>query len=153
MRRVAPVLVDSATRWCESRAWVDGRGMIGEQIAEAAQGDPRGAFDLLSALLPSGEDARQPYDLLENAPTVIAAALDQDDPDLRGRAEDLLNELGKAGNLEMHQSVTALRRRSLARQFTGSPTSRHPLPFRHAEGCPNRIVLGVVIEISHPLAS
>ena len=89
----------------------DGRGMIGEQIAEAAQDDPRAAFDVLAGLLASGEGAFERYDLIENTPAVLAAALDLDDPDLTERAEALLNELGKAGHLTMLQQVNELRRR------------------------------------------
>ena len=89
----------------------DGRGMIGEQIAEAAKDDPRAAFDVLAGLLASGEGDFARYDLIENTPAVLAAALDLDDPDLTERAEALLNELGKAGHLTMLQRVNELRRR------------------------------------------
>jgi hypothetical protein len=89
----------------------DGRGMIGEQIAEAAKDDPRAAFDVLAGLLASGEGDFARYDLIENTPAVLAAALDLDDPDLTERAEALLNELGRAGHLTMLQRVNELRRR------------------------------------------
>ncbi|TCN27664.1 hypothetical protein EV644_1542 [Kribbella orskensis] len=89
----------------------DGRGMIGEQIAEAAQADPRAAFGVLAALLKSGEGDFERYDLIENAPAVFAAALDVDDVDLTARAEALLNDLGRAGHLTMLQRVNELRAR------------------------------------------
>jgi hypothetical protein len=89
----------------------DGRGMVGEQIAEAAQADPRGAFGALAALLESGEGGFERYDLIANAPAVLAAALDIDDVDLTARAEALLNALGRAGHLTMLQRVNELRAR------------------------------------------
>ena len=85
--------------------------MIGKQIAEAAQDDPRAAFDVLAGMLASGESDFKRHDLITNTPAVLAAVLDLDDPDLTERAEALLNELGKAGHLTMLQRVNELRRR------------------------------------------
>lgn len=90
----------------------DARGMIGEQIAAAASNDPRAAFEVLSALLESGDGEFGRYDLVENAPSVLAAALDVDDPDLTAKADALLNDLGKAGHLTMLQRVNELRVRN-----------------------------------------
>ena len=51
----------------------------------------------------------QKRDLLEAAPTIIAAALDCDDPDAQNAAQSLLDDLGRAGHVHMNRSVAEKR--------------------------------------------
>lgn len=92
---------------------LDTRGMIGEQLAEAAWRFPDLSFDTLDTLLHSGADADgfSKYDLVTDAlPTVLAAALATDDVELRTRARRLMNEYGERGFIELEHQVDEILR-------------------------------------------
>lgn len=87
------------------------RYMVGEDIAKAADVDPRAAFDVTKLLIGTRHNhGRTLYDLSRNAvPTVIARALAVGDDQLRADATILMNDLGEAGNLDLARQVEALR--------------------------------------------
>lgn len=92
---------------------LDTRGVIGEQLAEAARQYPQLAFDTLETLLHSGVDADgfSKYDLVTNAlPTVLATALATDDGELRARARRLMSEHGEKGFIELERQVEEILR-------------------------------------------
>jgi hypothetical protein len=87
-------------------------GMIGEQLAQAAQGSPRAVFDVLAALIRGRREdfPGENYDLAENAaPTALAAALDSGDASLEADARAFMDELGEAGHTDLENRVNALR--------------------------------------------
>lgn len=92
---------------------LDTRGMIGEQLAEAAKQYPELAFDTLETLLDSGADADgfSKYDLVTDAlPTVLASAMATDNSDLGTRARRLMSAYGEKGFIELQRQVEAISR-------------------------------------------
>lgn len=92
---------------------LDTRGMIGEQLADAARQYPELAFDILQTLLHSGVDADgfSKYDLVTDAlPTVLASALSTDDGELKARARRLMSEYGEKGFIELERQVDEILR-------------------------------------------
>ena len=88
-------------------------GMVGEQLAAAANVDPETALGVLEHLLAeiSAENALAHYDLIEHAaPQVLASALDANQTELTKRARRLLNKLGSAGHLDLEKQVNGHRK-------------------------------------------
>lgn len=84
-----------------------GRGMIGKQLAAAAEVDPGRALEALDLLLegPAGEGLMA-LDLSRHAtPLVIARAITSGSADLERRARALMNRLGEAGHLSLESEV------------------------------------------------
>jgi hypothetical protein len=87
-------------------------GMIGDQLAQAAQSNPRAVFDVLAALIRGRQEdfPGENYDLTENAvPLALAAALDSRDASLEVEARVFMDELGEAGHTNLENRVNALR--------------------------------------------
>ncbi len=83
------------------------RGMIGKEVAAAAEVDPRGAFDVLKLLLETrNEHGLGTFDLARNAiPMVIARAIASGDATLESEATNYMNQLGEEGNLALEAEV------------------------------------------------
>jgi len=83
------------------------RYMIGNELAMAADVDPRNALDALKLLLEGKDEAGMvAYDLTRNAvPMVIARAIAWGDHELEQDAVALMNELGERGNLSLEADV------------------------------------------------
>lgn len=83
---------------------------IGQEIAAAADVDPRGALDVLKLLLAGQDDAGMAvHDLMSNAvPTVLARAIASGDDQLKSDAEAYMNELGEKGNLRLEHDVNEI---------------------------------------------
>ena len=80
---------------------------IGEEIAAAADVDPRGAFDALKLLLEGRNDADiTGYSLRRDAvPAVLAKAIASGDSELKRGAELYMNQLGEQGDLGLEAAV------------------------------------------------
>lgn len=83
--------------------------MIGTALAEAAIQFPAQSVSLLAQLLPSRDHAWERYDLIENAPPILAAALDSDDETAHEVARTLMNRLGREGFTDLDESVDKFR--------------------------------------------
>jgi hypothetical protein len=85
-------------------------GMIGEQLAAAAEELPRVALDALTMLLaPDGASGRDNYDLRTHSlAPVIAAALRTSDPQLQADARSLMNHMGERGEIDLERRVNAI---------------------------------------------
>jgi hypothetical protein len=83
------------------------RFMIGKQIANAADVDPRGALEAIKVLLTNPGEAGIPaWDLTRNAvPMVIARAISSADEQLVQDAVRFMNELGENGNTGLEKEV------------------------------------------------
>ena len=82
------------------------RYLIGEDIAIAAEADPRGAFDILKLLLDDAGAAT--YDLSQNAlPIVLSRAINSGDDELASEAVSYMNRLGEKGYLHLDEEVKA----------------------------------------------
>ncbi len=83
---------------------------LGAALAAASVTRPSLTQEALGMMLtPVDTVDWQKRDLLEAAPTIIAAALDCDDPDAQNAAQSLLNDLGRAGHVHMNRSVAEKR--------------------------------------------
>lgn len=85
-------------------------GMIGEQLAVAADELPRVALDALTMLLaPAETPGRDNYDLRTHSlAPVIAAALRASDPRLQADARSLMNHMGERGEIDLERRVNAI---------------------------------------------
>ncbi len=85
-------------------------GMIGEQLAAAADELPRVALDALTMLLgPDEKSAHDNYDLRTHAlAPVIAAALKASDSKLQEDARSLINLMGERGEIDLERRVEAI---------------------------------------------
>src|SRR3954471_4285302 len=72
-----------------------------ERLAELAESEPRGTFEILSLLI--GDEMRSSYGYLpeEFVRPTFRHILRSDDPDLRSRAEHLIHRLGERGQLDL----------------------------------------------------
>ncbi len=88
------------------------KGMIGEQLAAAADELPRVALDALTMLLaPAETPDRDNYDLRTHSlAPVIAAALKTSDPQLQADARSLMNRMGERGEIDLERRVEAILR-------------------------------------------
>ena len=84
-----------------------------EQIAELVGKDAnthlRDRLRIIAGLLRTSERGWTASQIGEHSATLIAAALDSDEPDLRAMGQSLLNEFGRAGVLEIRAAVDAAR--------------------------------------------
>lgn len=107
---------------------LDTNGMIGEQLAAAADELPRVALDALTMLLaPAETPDRDNYDLRTHAlAPAIAAALKTSDPQLQADARSLMNHMGERGEIDLERRVKAI----LRANSKGDATT----PLREADG-------------------
>jgi hypothetical protein len=87
----------------------DGHTYLGEPLAEAASTEPYLAVEILDQLLRSAPAPMARYNLIENSPEIIARALDSGDVDAQKLGTDLMNWMGKLGNLDIKDRVDGLR--------------------------------------------
>ncbi len=88
-------------------------GMVGDALAEAGSQDPDTALAILEILMARArmDDLVSSYDLYENAiPRVLATALDTGLPELVQRANDLMNQLGAGGFIDVQDRVRSRRK-------------------------------------------
>lgn len=107
---------------------LDTNGMIGEQLAAAADELPRVALDALTMLLaPAKTPDRDNYDLRTHSlAPVIAAALKTSDPQLQADARSLMNSMGERGEIDLERRVEAIQR--------ANPEGDATTPLREADG-------------------
>ncbi|WP_449281965.1 hypothetical protein [Leucobacter sp.] len=86
------------------------QGMIGEQLAAAADELPRVALDALTMLLaPAETSGLDHYDLRTHSlAPVIAAGLRTSDAQLRSDARSLMNRMGERGEIDLERRVEAI---------------------------------------------
>jgi hypothetical protein len=87
----------------------EGRTYLGEHLAEAARINPRMTVEILSRLLQSAPRPMARYNLIENAPAIIARGLDCGDTEAAQEAQRLMDWLGKIGYLEIKDRVDQAR--------------------------------------------
>lgn len=94
----------------------DGRAHIGEEVVAAAAVDLPGALHVLDLLLRSAGNSRAflPYGLRRAAPIVIAQALDSGDATTVSSADDILNYIGRHGDVRIQDEVQERRGRAAA---------------------------------------
>lgn len=102
---------------------LDTNGMIGEQLAAAADELPRVALDVLTMLLaPAETPDRDNYDLRSHSlARVIAAALKTSDPQLQADARSLMNHMGERGEIDLERRVQAILRANSEGDATTPP--------------------------------
>lgn len=83
----------------------DARGMIGEQLEQAAIRFPALTIRVLDRLLSQRDEPFGRYDLVEHAPAIIAAALDSGDAAAVETSERVMNDLGRGGHLKIKNLV------------------------------------------------
>lgn len=83
----------------------DPHSALGTALAEAATQYPRRAVSLLSQLLPEEAPSWQRYDMVENAPMILAAALDSNDDVAHDIARTVMDRLGREGYTDLGQAV------------------------------------------------
>lgn len=81
------------------------RGMIGEQLAEAASRFPSATVRVLGRLLSQRDEPFGRYDLVEHAPAIIAAALQSGDDETVEIGKRVMNDLGRSGHLRIKELV------------------------------------------------
>jgi hypothetical protein len=87
----------------------DPHSALGAALAEAATQFPRQTVLLLSQLLPGQERSWQRYDMVENAPVILAAALDSGDNGAHDMAKTVMDRLGRDGYTDLSQAVARYR--------------------------------------------
>lgn len=88
---------------------IEGRTYLGEHLAEAARIKPCVTIEVLSQLLHSAPEPMTRYSLIANSAEIIARALDCADAGAAQEAQDLMDWLGKMGNLEIKDRVDQAR--------------------------------------------
>jgi hypothetical protein len=90
----------------------DTHGGLGDQLAAVASQHPAATLEAFSLLLDRDRGQRWPsYDLMQVAPTVIAAALESGQPSVVSEARSLMGRLGRAGFVDLDKQVRAERER------------------------------------------
>jgi hypothetical protein len=81
--------------------------LIGEEIASAADADPRAALEVLKLLLEGRDETGMvSFELTRTAaPVVIARAKESGDEGLKQEAVAYMNELGEKGNRSLELEV------------------------------------------------
>ncbi len=92
-------------------ATFDARGMIGEDLEQAAPEAPLATIRILERLLAGREEAFSRYDLVEHATGIIAAALDSGDAEAVTTANRVMDTLGRSGHLRIAELVEQRRDR------------------------------------------
>jgi hypothetical protein len=80
-------------------------GMLGEPLAEAAKLEPGLTIEVFDLLLSGQLEDWHGYDLLRNAPVILAAALDSGDDDVVRHARSIQDRLGREGHLGILEEV------------------------------------------------
>lgn len=83
----------------------DSNGMLGEALEEAAASAPGLVAEVLESLLATRDEPLRRYDLVEHAPTVIAAALDSGDLQTVETGQRIMDSLGRGGHLRIVELV------------------------------------------------
>lgn len=90
----------------------DTHGGLGDHLAAVAPQRPAATLEVFSLLLDRDRDRRWPsYDLMQVAPTVIAAALESDQASVTSEARNLMGRLGRAGFVDLDKQVVSARKR------------------------------------------
>lgn len=87
----------------------DTHGLVAEKLPEAAHQNINLTLEILSGLLHSTDDPMRHYTLMEHTPEIIAVGLDAEG-ETAEEANQLLNWLGRKGNINIGEQVTARRR-------------------------------------------
>jgi len=118
--------LDEFTWWVKSRrfdpAWwlpllvqatkspsYDPRGTVGKDLAEAAAPYPGLTLEAFKQLLALPGEGWKNFSLVENAPPIIAAALEAGDSQVRSEAQKIMDQLGRDGFLDLAAAVQAHR--------------------------------------------
>ena len=118
--------LDEFTWWVKSRqfdpAWwlpllvqatkspsYDPRGTVGKNLAEVAASYPDLTLEAFKQLLALPGEGWKNFSLVENAPPILAAALEADNPQTRSEAQQIMDQLGRDGFLDLANAVQAYR--------------------------------------------
>jgi hypothetical protein len=118
--------LDEFTWWVKSRrfdpAWwlpllvqatkspsYDPRGTVGNDLAQAAASYPGLTLEAFKQLLALPGEGWKNFSLVENAPPILAAALEADDSQVRSEAHRIMDQLGRDGFLDLAAAVQARR--------------------------------------------
>lgn len=82
-----------------------------ETLTEAAYDHPQAVFEIYEALIETRQKgpSYESYTLRKSASAIIAAALDPGDEALAQRANAVMNQLGRDGQIALAQEVQELR--------------------------------------------
>ena len=122
--------LDEFTWWVKSRrfdpAWwlpllvqatrspsYDPRGTVGKDLAETAASYPGLTLEAFKQLLALPGEGWKNFSLVENAPSILAAALEADDSNVRSEAQTIMDQLGRDGFLDLAAAVQAHRTQGL----------------------------------------
>jgi hypothetical protein len=83
----------------------DSHSGLGAALAEAATQFPKQTVSLLSQLLPGEGPSWQRYDMIENAPVVLAVALESGDDVARDFARAVMDRLGREGYTDLSEAI------------------------------------------------
>jgi hypothetical protein len=84
------------------------RGLLGKSLSLAAVDEPRLTVEALADLYDARQEEWSQFDLVRNAPAVIAAALTSEDASARSSARALLDRIGRAGQMSVLSDVERL---------------------------------------------
>jgi hypothetical protein len=90
----------------------DSRGTLGKDLAEVAASYPDLTLEAFRQLLGLPGEGWKNFSLVENAPPILAAALEADDLQTRSEAQQIMDQLGRDGFLDLADAVQAYRRQS-----------------------------------------
>ena len=85
------------------------RGTVGKNLAEAAASYPGLTLEAFKQLLALPGEGWKNFSLVENAPPILAAALEADDSQVRSEAQQIMDQLGRDGYLDLADAVHAYR--------------------------------------------
>lgn len=88
---------------------LDGIGFLAEHLEEASEEYPQQAIAILDRLIRPSQGSHVRHRLTRNAPVVIARALDSGDAQAILAGGDLMNWLGRQGNLQIAELVAQAR--------------------------------------------
>ncbi|WP_457946960.1 hypothetical protein ACTAQI_15250 [Pseudarthrobacter sp. alpha12b] len=88
---------------------LDGIVFLAKHLEEASEAYPEQAIAILDRLIRSGQESHVRHRLTRNAPVVIARALDSSDAQAILTGRDLMNWLGRQGNLQIAELVAQAR--------------------------------------------
>jgi hypothetical protein len=87
----------------------DPRGTMGKDLAEVAASYPGLTLEVFKQLLALPGEGWKNFSLVENAPPILASALEADNPQLRSEAQQIMDQLGRDGFLDLADAVQAHR--------------------------------------------
>jgi hypothetical protein len=85
-------------------------GQMGQRLADAAPLYPAEAVEVLASLLASRSEPYRRFGLIQKAPDVLAVALDVGDEAAQLAAQNLMDDLGREGHLDILELVNGRRR-------------------------------------------